>query len=125
MMRIAVYGSLRAGLQNFDYFMSEAKFVGTERIKGFDMYSLGSYPCISKGRGSVVFEVYDVDDDTAIRIAQMERGAGYEIDTTETTWGEAIIFIYPDRLLNQYRISNLVLHGDWKEYYNNRLLEAL
>lgn len=117
MKRIAVYGSLREGLQNHIYYMSDAQLIGTETIQGFDMYSLGMYPCITKGEGTVLFEIYDVEDDVAKAIEFMETSAGYRKASLSTKYGEAEVYVYPPDSIERYNISYKVTGGDWKDYY--------
>jgi len=68
---IAVYGTLRKGCANHRY-LADAKYIGTGKLLGWNMYSNGSYPYVSKGNGSIKVEIYEVDKDTLARIDDLE-----------------------------------------------------
>lgn len=127
MKRIAVYGSLRSGMFNHESWMRGAQYVGSQTISGFDMYSLGAYPCIAYGSGNVLFEVYDVPEYTADNIRSMELDAGYAAAELTTLWGKAEIFVFPQELIKRFNIHVPVPDGDWNKYQLNmdhKLAEA-
>lgn len=55
-MILAAYGTLRRG-GRLEHYMGEPKYLGTEIVPGFDMFSLGSYPYIIQGNGSIKDQV--------------------------------------------------------------------
>lgn len=119
MKLIAVYGSLRKGLYNNKRYMGGAKLLGVETIWGFDMYSLGSYPYIIEGEGKVIFEIYDVPDDAAADIRDMELGANYQESQVETGFGTAIIYVMTGERHAWYGRRGrhtLVPKGDWRKH---------
>jgi gamma-glutamylcyclotransferase (GGCT)/AIG2-like uncharacterized protein YtfP len=58
--RIFVYGTLRKG-EGLNPYLDNFKFLGAGKLKGYDMYSNGSYPMIVKGEGEVVGELYEIN----------------------------------------------------------------
>lgn len=77
--RIWVYGSLRKGEYN-NYILNKADYLGYGLIRGFKLFSLGSFPFVYRtydNEDIVVVEGYDVDLDTAKDISDMELSAGY------------------------------------------------
>lgn len=68
---VAVYGSLKRGYHNHIY-LSESELIATDRIGGFDMFSLGSYPMVVEGTGEIDVEVYKVSPDTFARLDRLE-----------------------------------------------------
>ena len=118
MKTLVIYGSLRRGEYNYDYFNrnDEMEFVGQGKLDGFDLFNLGSYPCItpSKEQRSVVVEVFNVPDDMAERIDGMELGAGYnakdvKIKTEDGKEVEGTVYVYRERPDEKW----LLEHGDW------------
>lgn len=61
MIRLGVYGTLKKG-NRLNYVLKDSKFLGEIEIPGFDMYSLGYYPAIERGSGSILAEIYEVSD---------------------------------------------------------------
>lgn len=118
--RVAVYGSLRKGLQNHG-FLKNANYLGSfETTPIFDMYSLGGYPgLIEDGSTSIKMEVYDVSDEELDRINRLE---GYDPKSDDndfydrirlkTPYGDAYTYIYQGDISNR----ELVETGDWYEY---------
>jgi gamma-glutamylcyclotransferase (GGCT)/AIG2-like uncharacterized protein YtfP len=106
-----VYGSLRATSKrgyNFNRFGKDTqRYIRTLTLPGFNLYSLGVYPCITRGDNELVAELHDVDDKAARHIERMEIGAGYEPTTVTLPEGKATIFVYPKPC------GELVPSGDW------------
>ncbi len=74
---IAAYGTLRRGFYNHDRF-SGVEYLGTTRIKGFDLYDLGPYPCVVENpEEEITIDLLEVTAETKSRIDSMEIGAGY------------------------------------------------
>lgn len=124
MKRIAVYGSLRKGDYNYDRCIPEAELVTQTILQGWNMYDLGSYPCVSMGNGSIVIDIYDVTEDEYDRVEAMELGAGYSKVTIKgDRHGEATLFYMTNQRLAQYeRFETLkkVESGDWISYKKDR-----
>jgi len=116
---ISVYGTLRQGGSN-NYLLKDSKFIGefkTEPI--FDLYSLGAFPGLKlNGNTSVTMEVYEVDEQTAKRVDQLEgykegiKPFFYDKIKLETPYGESSVYIY----VNGVQYHNKIESGDWIEY---------
>jgi gamma-glutamylcyclotransferase (GGCT)/AIG2-like uncharacterized protein YtfP len=117
----AFYGSLRKGMYNHKYFESGLEYLGTKEIKGYDLYSLGAFPCIVKS--PVPDTVLTVDlfraknDATENRIHSMEKGAGYDYEEVEIDGQNFGIYVYDNR--HKPPIERLVPGGDWVKYLQN------
>ena len=122
MNKICVYGSLRAGLHNH-YLIEDSKLLGTFTTEPiFSLYTLGGFPGLKLvGKTGIVMEVYEVDDQTAKRVDQLE---GYNINSKnnsfydkiiiDTPYGEAGVYIYVSPISE----DRLVERGDWLAYVN-------
>lgn len=121
-MKIGVYGSLRKDCYNYTVMEDDnVKYLGDDIIKGFALYSLGSYPAIIPDDStSVVVEVYDVPEDTYSIITSMELGAGYEIQKVETKYGIVDVYVFKNEYgyINESRPK--IKHGDWVRYLRDR-----
>lgn len=114
--KVAVYGSLRKGLGNHNYYLKNSTLIGTfQSNPDYTLYSLGAFPGIKNGgHTSVTMELYEVDDRTLNNLDVLE-GVGYDFYLKEkinTPFGEAIIYIYNEPIDGK----KIVEHGDWKEY---------
>jgi gamma-glutamylcyclotransferase (GGCT)/AIG2-like uncharacterized protein YtfP len=120
MKTVAVYGSLRKGLSNHNYFLKDAKYLGkftTEPV--YSLYSLGGYPGLkNNGNTSVVMEVYEVNEQEARAIDGLEgyspnrKSTFYDKEYIDTPYGKAGVYIYVNNI-SKYK---LVESGDWKEF---------
>ena len=80
MKAIAVYGSLKKGFYNHSLLIGVSDYLGEGVESGFQLYSLGSYPCAVKTgnpEDKIRVEYYLVDEGTFQRLDRMERAAGY------------------------------------------------
>jgi len=112
MHKIAVYGSLRQGEYNFERmsYIGDIQYETTTTIQGWDLYSLGMYPAIKKGTGTIVVDILNVGDEVLDFIRGMEFGAGYHEETVNVDGQDCFIYVY------NYELSrNQVLSGDWKK----------
>ena len=103
---VAVYGSLKQGFHNHKLINPEQNnslFVGRGyTIDRFIMYSLGSYPAISReGEGNLIdVEVYDVDDLCLLYLDMLEGHPKYyerkqvTISMYDTTLSDITAWIY-------------------------------
>lgn len=99
-MQVAVYGSLKAGLMN-SALLIDSKFVNVTTIEGYDMYSVGHYPAITKGEGAIEVEVYEIDTPTLQRLDCLEgyhsrqpKQSYYRRVKVATSEGEALLYIF-------------------------------
>jgi gamma-glutamylcyclotransferase (GGCT)/AIG2-like uncharacterized protein YtfP len=96
---VAVYGSLRKGLGNHRVLQDSVQ-VGEDTIQGWDMFSLGGFPGIKSGPGSIVIEVYEVVSEGVARgLDSLEGYRGenspnnfYDKETVVTKYGNAEIY---------------------------------
>ena len=119
MKRIAVYGSLRKGEYNYRASQGEPTLRG--RVIGFNLYSLGAFPCIIAGDpcDSVEVEVYEFDPESSLfkGIEGMEIGAGYrreEVDFVAHDSDSPIkveVYTYPTTALAW--VGKPIPSGDW------------
>lgn len=80
-MKVFVYGTLRKGGHNHGV-LNGAKYVGVDYIEGFTLYDLPyGFPCIVKGEGRVMGEVYEVDDDRILE--RLDILEGYKVQYEE------------------------------------------
>ena len=117
---VAVYGSLRKGMGNHPLLeRNDAQLLSTERVKGWDMYSLGGFPYItpSDTDGEITIEVY-VCPITAMRPLDNLEGypSFYNRKLIDTSKGQAWIYFIED----YGNTRSPVTDGDWVAYYNKR-----
>jgi len=120
MHKIATYGTLRKGMYNNRYF--DMRFIETTTIDDFKLYDLGPYPAVVEGNGTIVVDIFEVDDNTKRAIDGMELGAGYNIktltiNTPGALYGESVdIYVFdtpPSRAV-------LIESGDYVEYLKTK-----
>ena len=123
---MALYGSLRNGLYNSRRFdlPNRSEFLGTARVPGYALYSLGPYPAVYPSEnGSVVAEVRRFSGKKQLEIAKsidyMELFGGYhrEYVDLELTGKKlrGIIYVYDEKLETEK-----IQHGDWAKYLKER-----
>ena len=111
---VFTYGTLLRGERNH-YLINDADFVSEGKVDGFRMFNLGRYPGIEYGVGTVLGELYLVDDETLAQLDYLEEeGTLYLRKTakvyTESTEHEAYIYVY------NHKVDNPVYLG--KEIYS-------
>lgn len=112
---VAVYGSLRQGLHNHRL-LTNAEYLGTDNIPGFDMYSMGGFPFLkpSDTEAKTVIEVYNVTDDEFTRLDHLEGYPSfYDRKQVPTKHGDAWIYFIDE----PSPIHDKVENRDWKQYY--------
>ncbi len=125
-MIMALYGSLREDLYNSRRFdlPRRSEFLGTVRIKGYALYSLGPYPAVYPSEGdSVLAEVRKFSGKQQLEIAKsidyMELFGGYHREYTDLEIGgqkvRATIYVY-DEEPGTEKVEN----GDWVEYLKGK-----
>ena len=75
--RLAVYGLLRRD-ESMASFLAAAAFVGEACIEGYDLYHLGGFPGAVSGAGSIVVEVYELDDAEMLALLDEAEGVDEE-----------------------------------------------
>lgn len=114
MLRVFVYGTLRAGEANHGL-LTGAAFVGrVERQPGLSMVDTGWFPAVyldPEGSG-IVGEVYEIDGAILRRLDGLEGYPGhYDRQQIETPFGSAWIYLYSAAKAARFP---LVMGGDWK-----------
>lgn len=120
-IKIAVYGTLRKGQGNHSCLLG-SPLVGTCRIKGFSMVSLGGFPAIDYDPdGSIEVEVYECDDEAEESCNRLEGydpsapyHSFYDRVRIDTPYGEAEIYIIHGILKG--RDNDFINEGCWKKY---------
>lgn len=121
MKKILVYGSLRKGEYNFDRISSQypggVKYVGTTKIKGYNLYNLGSYPAISEGEDKskeLTVDVLEVSQPAFNFIERMEIGAGYNRSYHNINGEDLPLYtMTKENLVRYYGGGTIVDSGDW------------
>ena len=114
---VAVYGSLRSGMGNHHYYLSESEYKGTFTTEPeYTLHSLSYYPGLKlNGNHSIVMEVYEVDEDTLRSLNHLEgydpekKSTFYDRIEINTPWGKAYTYIYVNKLSKE----SIVESGDW------------
>lgn len=123
---MALYGSLRNGLYNNLRFNLPAcsEFLGTTRIFGYALYSLGAYPAVYPSKdSSVVAEIRRFSGKKQIKTAKsidyMELFGGYHREYVDLEIDQKKIrgFIY---VYDENPGTKKIEHGDWAEYVKER-----
>ena len=129
-MKLFVYGTLRKG-GDFSQYLPEGRKITLCQLEGVLMYNLGYYPgCIITGKKEdvVVGEVNDFEgllsqEEWENLIGIMDRIEGvanglFDRSTTETPYGEAIIYTISDKTLKRVtddKDFELQVLTDWAE----------
>lgn len=112
-MHVLVYGSLRSKSSRGYNFgrLGPQKYLRTITLEGYALHDLGAYPAVCESpKGSVVFELHEVDDQTYERLTQMEVGASYHMKQVTLPEGPATIYMMSaDRLKSRPKVES----GDW------------
>jgi len=119
---VGVYGSLRSGMSNHQYYLSNSEYKGIFSTEPeYTLHSLSYYPGLKlNGNTSVVMEVYEVDEETLNTLNRLEgyrpneKSTFYDRIEINTPWGKAFTYIY----VNELSKDSIVESGDWCEYKN-------
>lgn len=119
---VAVYGSLRRGMGNHHYYLSESEYKGTFTTEPeYTLHSLSYYPGLKlNGNHSIVMEVYEVDEETLKNLNRLEgyhpgeKSTFYDRIEINTPWGKSFTYIYVGELSKE----SIVKSGDWVTYKN-------
>jgi len=130
--KIGVYGSLLSGLGNhgllrYEMDTGNARLIGNDKIKGFKLYAISSFPGIKRSESEeseVKVEVCEVNNRALDSVRSLEGYNPYidknnfydEIQTQTEDHGEISVYLY----MPTVRPENLVEHGDWREFRGKR-----
>ena len=117
---VAVYGSLRSGMSNYQYYLSNSEYKGTFTTEPeYTLHSLSYYPGLKlNGNHSIVMEVYEVDEKTLENLNRLEgyypgeKSTFYDRIEIDTPWGKAFTYIY----VNELSKDSIVESGDWVKF---------
>ena len=117
---VSCYGSLRRGMGNHQYYLSDSEYKGTFSTEPeYTLHSLQWYPGLKlNGNTSVVMEVYEVDEETLTNLNRLEgyrpgeKSTFYDRIEINTPWGKAFTYIY----VNELSKDSIVESGDWVLY---------
>lgn len=95
---VFVYGTLLKGRSNHRL-IADCELLGRGTVTGFEMYDLGYYPAIVPGEGSVLGEVYSVDNETLKKLDFFEGSGELYIRKTvrvsmEKDDADAEVYVY-------------------------------
>ena len=121
---VSCYGSLRRGMSNHQYYLSDSEYKGTFSTEPeYTLHSLQWYPGLKlNGNTSVVMEVYEVDEETLKNLNRLEgyypgeKSTFYDRIEINTPWGKAFTYIY----VNELSKYSIVESGDWVMYKNEQ-----
>lgn len=121
---VFVYGTLRRGGERaMPELFPGAKFIGRAQARG-SLYDLGPYPgLLLDGSGSpVAGEVYEVDDETLVRLDAFEATSYYRRERVEVSLGEQSVecwvYVYDPQF---YPRRRPITSGDWIEYARTKI----
>ena len=108
------YGTLKSGHYNHDRFSCKT-IKKVEKLEGYRMYSLGSYPMIVKTNDNddVIYDLEIVESPLEDRIIEMEEGAGYVKEIVTIDDEELILFIANERNANRLLHLNKPTINKW------------
>lgn len=120
---LAVYGDLREGCSSHNEILKHQTRIGdfdSEPI--YSMYSFTTFPALVKnGNTSIKMEVYEITDRILNRLNRLqtyEKGKEvdnfYNIETIDTPYGEAKVYIFNQKVTGKALIST----GDWVAFKN-------
>lgn len=113
MIRVFVYGTLRAGESNHHFLRGAALLGSTRLTSGFRLYDLGPYPAAVKCREikrALIGEVYEIDKETFSALDELEEyPQEYTRELIDTDYGQAWIYLYRLSVMRLPEIPN----GDW------------
>jgi len=122
----AVYGTLRRGHGNHNYYLSgdKAEYLGTMQTDGsYTMFSMGGFPGVARGGTTpITVEIYRVTDESVMRrVNGLEGYSGvrgsdanwYDTTDIQTEWGLANMFTQDSLLGNPRYAARRIESGDW------------
>jgi gamma-glutamylaminecyclotransferase len=123
-VRIFVYGTLLRGERYHDVLGGAALVSVGRTAPGFQLVDLGEYPALVRGgEGSVVGEVYDVDDATLAALDQLEDHPRLYQRTSLVLAVGGVGGAVEAYLLSAERAAGLptIESGSWRERASRRL----
>ncbi len=123
-MKVFVYGTLRTR-ESRNHVLRSSDFIGNfKSLPLYNMYDLGSFPCISNsGKTSIIGELYEVDDYT-LELLDMIEGHPTFYERKEILLAELdglAMNDYTEAYFLDKPNASLIKSGDWydrKGYWN-------
>jgi gamma-glutamylcyclotransferase (GGCT)/AIG2-like uncharacterized protein YtfP len=117
MIKVFVYGTLKKGYRNHRL-LEGSNYIGEGKISGYDLYDLGSFPGIIRGKGEVVGEIYEIDQETLKRVDMLEsEGQLYSRVPVEVSQNgkmvKAATYVFNRSVNNAHRIEK-----EWRNNYD-------
>lgn len=123
MHKVAVYGTLKTGQANHFYLEGLSPLV-EETISGWDMFAVygGGFPAIVEGEGSILIQVFEVDDATFRSLDGLEGYPSfYNRKKVSTSVGEAWIYFWDEvGGGNLEDLSNIKVFEDGSKSFGER-----
>jgi gamma-glutamylcyclotransferase (GGCT)/AIG2-like uncharacterized protein YtfP len=114
----AFYGSLRRGMPLYQEFQAGLRYQFSQWLTGYDLFSLGAYPCAVKSsnpNSKILIEVMQVHHpETERKIQEIEMNAGYHVTTISIQEQPVKIYVFENA--SNYPI---VMHGDWVTFFGS------
>ncbi|MBX2898398.1 MAG: gamma-glutamylcyclotransferase [Cyclobacteriaceae bacterium] len=112
----AFYGSLRRGMELYKKFEPHLQYKFSMWLSGYEMYSLGPYPCIVHSQNyssKILVEVMEVcHAETEKEIHEIEIDAGYFLTHLQLQNQQVGIYLF-----NESKNYPPVLSGDWVTFF--------
>lgn len=112
-INVFVYGSLKKGFGNHKHHLEDQRFVKNVTIEGFDMYSIGAFPAIVDGEGTIQGEMYKVSIEAFKSLDRLEGYPNhYDRKLVKCTTGEeAWIYYYKTAPYSRQKVES----GIWEQ----------
>jgi gamma-glutamylcyclotransferase (GGCT)/AIG2-like uncharacterized protein YtfP len=137
-LRVFVYGTLKEGHGNHDYFLAGndgVEKLGRCYVTGdFDMYTNGAFPIVTQGtcderKAHILGEVYEVDSDTLDALDSLEGHPDWYCRVkVPTPWKKAWMYVMPpsDRYPDEARVPSgcFNMSEDEAEWMNGSEIKA-
>lgn len=115
----AFYGSLRKNMPLHEKFEHGLDYRFSAWIKGYQLFSLGDFPCAVKTNNEadqIQIEIFEVTEKSVAReIDELEIGYGYYRDEVIVDNVRALIYLF-ESAANYPRISD----GDWVKFFRSK-----
>lgn len=109
----AFYGTLRQGMEYYSIYRRGMTCLQSVLLKGYRLYSLGDYPyAVPSPTGSIIADLYRVDDKIARIIHNMEIEAGYYYDEIIIEPQAFGIYLFEKADPGDSEVRS----GDWAQY---------
>lgn len=114
-MTVYVYGTLRKGYGN-NSLMKGGILLSVDRLKGWNMFTHGGFPWITRGTGEITAELWWIPDGAIHAVDSLEgEGLMYHREKIRTPHGtKAFIYVAGEMLTAKKSIK--IKSGDWEVF---------